>query len=282
MKLLHDNGITWERMNEEVAVSTSVPAPQQQLPDEEYHSRAEADVANTDRIWREMVESKPKLQTVTFNIEGLGRGTVAMLRSPSGPKHPNMLAWFSHGYESEHPITLATPRHYGFAVEAGKSMNRRTASVEVFQSLPDALAGSGAEPTGAAPGVYVQPHYHAKEIGKEVDRVVGLVNHCDVAVLMDFQWSENNVAEEYQEAWKARTAPLPVIIEKASALNRYSSLLIFTCRTPWSVNAAGTGSSQLKEKLRNELMDGGMEPDDAMQAAEERYEAAPRMGTVHR
>src|SRR6185437_2686444 len=137
---------------------------------------------------RTQLPEMPEPQTVTFAIEGLGRGTVAMLRSHSGPKHPGMLSWFSHGYQDEHPVAIETRRRYGFAVPYGINMSRILATAQVFASLPDAFASSGIAPTTDAPGAYVAPH-SASELTPEIDRLTGLVGYCDVAVLLDFRWA---------------------------------------------------------------------------------------------
>ncbi|MDH6229169.1 DUF4157 domain-containing protein [Streptomyces sp. MJP52] len=247
---------------------------------EQYQERAEGTVREADRLWRERESDMPRLETRTFDIEGLGRGTVAMLKSASAPKHPDMLAWFSHGYEDKQPITIGTARQYGFAVQPEQSLNRIGADAKVFASLPDALANAGVEPTNNAPGEYVQPH-HATELSLEIDRVTGLVDYCDVAVLLDFQWS-GKVSEAFAEARKAETPPLPVIIDQAQAFSRYKSLLIYACRTPWSVNVAVSGSGMLKASLQKELMSReGLSADEAMAKAHAKYEGSPQQGKIY-
>ncbi|MFF9688236.1 DUF4157 domain-containing protein [Streptomyces sp. NPDC014623] len=281
LELLARKGIDRAAMDAELGPGASAAPPAQQESMEQYAVKAEKTVADADRIWREKAKEIPRLEKVAFAIEGLGRGTVGMLRSPSGPKHPGMLSWFSHGYEDKHRISIDTRRKYGFAVQEEQSLNRIGASAEVFASLPDAFANSVIEPTNDAPGMYVQPH-HATELTLEIDRVVGLVNDCDVAVLMDFEWADDSVlAAEYAEARKAETPPLPVIIEKAQAFSGYSALLIYACRTPWSVNAAVQGSKKLKADLQKELMEQGLSAAEADKKAQEKYEASPRTGEVY-
>ncbi|MEE1930254.1 DUF4157 domain-containing protein [Streptomyces sp. TRM 70351] len=280
VKLLTDNNVNRQAMEAELgpsAPAAAVSAPTESP--EEYEERARAAVHDAEALWRTREPHMPRLETVTFTIEGLGRGTVAMLKSTSGPRYSNMLSWFSHGYEDRNRIAIDTERTYGFAVEEEKSLNRVGASADVFASLPAALAESGAEPTKDAPGMYVQPH-HATELTLEIDRVIGLVNHCDVAVLMDFQWADD-VAADFAEARRAETPPLPVIIEQAQGLRKYSSLLVYACRTPWTVTAAAEGSSRLKERLRKELMEQGHSADEARAMAQDRYEASPQEGTVY-
>ncbi|HWU05776.1 MAG TPA: DUF4157 domain-containing protein [Streptomyces sp.] len=281
LELLAREGIDRAAMEAELGPSASAAPPAQQESTEQYEKQAEDAVVSADRIWREQIREMPRLEKATFAIEGLGRGTVGMLRSPTGPKHPGMLSWFSHGYEDKHRISIDTRRKYGFAVQEEQSLNRIGAPAEAFASLPDAFANSAIEPTNDAPGMYVQPH-HATELTLEIDRVVGLVNDCDVAVLMDFQWADDSVlAAEYAEARKAETPPLPVIIEKAQAFSGYSALLIYACRTPWSVNAAVAGSSQLKASLQRELMEQGLSAEEANKRAQEKYEASPRTSEVY-
>ncbi|MGW5214196.1 eCIS core domain-containing protein [Streptomyces sp. NPDC004051] len=281
VKLLTDNSVTRDAMNAELGHSASAaqhPAPSESM--EQYEEQARAAVLDADRAWRAQQSQMPELETATFNIEGLGRGTVAMLKSPSGPRHSHMLSWFSHGYEDKHRITVGTERQYGFAVQEERSLNRIGATAEVFASLPDAFANAGVEPTKNAPGEYVRPH-HATELSLEIDRVIGLVDHCDVAVLLDFQWSDE-VAAQFAAAKEAETPPLPVIIENAQAFKKYNALLIYACRTPWSVNAAVEGSKKLKENLQKELMaQEKLSADEAKRKAEERYEASPRAGEVY-
>ncbi|MEU1408155.1 DUF4157 domain-containing protein [Streptomyces sp. NPDC005728] len=279
LKLLADNNVTRELMDQEVGQPSAPPQPQGPKSREEYDAEAKNTVDEADALWRAREPQMPRLDTVAFHVEGLGRGTVAMLRSPSGPRHSNMLAWFSHGYEDKHPIAIDTERTYGFAVQEEKSLKRIGASAEVYASLPDAMAASGRQPTKDAPGAYVQPH-HATELTQQIDLVVGLVNHCDVAVLLDFQWSETP-AEEFTAARAAGTPPLPVIIERAEALAKYGSLLIFACRTPWSVNAGAEGSSVLKANYRRELLAQGRTPEQAEKETQDRYEASPTEGLVY-
>ncbi|WP_151772172.1 eCIS core domain-containing protein [Streptomyces abyssomicinicus] len=281
LQQLLDNNVTRAAMDAEIGAVAS-PAQQSDAPEsmEQYQERAGGTVSEADRVWRERQPDMPRLETRTFDIEGLGRGTVAMLRSASAPKRPDMLAWFSHGYEDKHPITVGTPRQYGFAVQGEQSLNRIGANAQVFASLPEALANAGWEPTTSAPGEYVQPH-HATELSLEIDRVTGLVDHCDVAVMLDFQWS-GKVAEEFAEARKAETPPLPVIIENAPAFSRYKSLLIYACRTPWSVSAAVEGSGTLKARLQQELMQKeGLSATDALAKAQAKYEGSPQEGKVY-
>ncbi|MEV7128364.1 DUF4157 domain-containing protein [Streptomyces sp. NPDC093260] len=280
LKQLADMGVTRAAMDAELGAGAS-SAQQDAVPEtmEQYEERARAMVAGADQLWRERQARMPRLETVTFDIQGLGRGTVAMLKSPSGPEHSHMLSWFSHGYEDKQRIAIDTERQYAFAVEEEQSLNRIGAGADVFASLPGAFANAGVEPTGSAPGQYVQPH-HASELTLEIDRVTGLVEHCDVAVLLDFQWSDT-VADEFAEARKADTPPLPVIIENAPALRKYGALLIYACRTPWSVNAAAQGSKPLKEALQRELTEQGLSAEEARRRAEEKYVGAPRTGRVH-
>ncbi|MGW0606842.1 eCIS core domain-containing protein [Streptomyces sp. NPDC002644] len=278
---LAEHDLTPAAMDAEIGSASTArqAAPPESM--EQYQERAEGTVRDADRIWRERQPDMPRLETRTFDIEGLGRGTVAMLKSASAPRHPDMLAWFSHGYEDKQPIAVGTPRQYGFAVQSEQSLNRVGADAQIFASLPDALANAGVEPTGNAPGEYVQPH-HATELSLEIDRVTGLVDHCDVAVLLDFQWSDQ-VADAFAEARKAETPPLAVIVDQAQALNRYTSLLIYACRTPWSVNAAAEGSSKLKASLQKELMSqGGLSAAEALAQAQEKYEGSPQRGKVYR
>lgn len=280
LKQLADNGVTRAAMDAQLGTGAS-SAQQAAAPEtmEQYEERARTMVAGADQLWRERQARMPRLETATFDIQGLGRGTVAMLKSPSGPEHSHMLSWFSHGYEDKHRIAIDTKRQYAFAVEEEQSLNRIGADAEDFASLPGAFANAGVEPTGSAPGQYVQPH-HASELTLEIDRVTGLVEHCDVAVLLDFQWSDT-VAEEFAEARKADTPPLPVIIENAPAFRKYGALLIYACRTPWSVNAAAQGSKPLKEALQKELMAQGVAADEARRRAEEKYVGAPQRGRIH-
>lgn len=281
LKLLADKNVTRDAMEAEMGHSSSAAPPEPKESMEQYEEQAKATVLEADRIWRQREPQMPKLETATFEIEGLGKGTVAILKSSSGPKHSDMLSWFSHGYEDKHRIAIDTKRQYGFAVQEEQSLNRIGATTEAFASLPDAFANSGVEATNDAPGMYVQPH-HATELSLEIDRVIGLVNYCDVAVLMDFQWADKGkVDAQYTDARDAETPPLPVIIDKAQAFKKYSALLIYACRTPWSVNAAVEGSSKLKASLQKELMDQGLSADEAKKRAQERYEASPQMGTVY-
>ncbi|MET8573553.1 DUF4157 domain-containing protein [Streptomyces sp. NPDC005012] len=279
LEQLAERDLTPAAMDAEIGSASTAQqaAPPESM--EQYQERAEGAVGDADRLWRERQPDMPRLETRTFDIEGLGRGTVAMLRSASAPKHPGMLAWFSHGYEDKHPVAVGTPRQYGFAVRSEQSLNRVGADAEIFASLPDALANAGVEPTGNAPGEYVQPH-HATELSLEIDRVIGLVDHCDVAVLLDFQWSDQ-VADAFAEARKAETPPLAVIVDQAQALSRYTSLLIYACRTPWSVNAAAEGSSKLKASLQKELMSQGLSAAEALAKAQEKYEGSPQRGKVY-
>lgn len=281
LELLAKNNVTKDAMDAEMGHSAST-AQASQAPEtmEQYEEQAKATVLAADEAWRARQPQMPKPETVTFHIEGLGRGTVAMLKSPSGSKNPGMLSWFSHGYEDKHRIAINTERKYGFAVRKEQSLNRVGATADAFASLPDAFANAGVQPTKNAPGQYVRPH-HATELSVGIDRVVGLVKYSDVAVLLDFQWSDN-VADEYAQARKAETPPLPVIIENAQAFRGYNALLIYACRTPWSVNAAAEGSSKLKENLQKELMEKEkLSAEEAKKRAQEKYEAAPRAGEVH-
>jgi len=101
--------------------------------------------------------------------------------------------------------TIGTERQYGFAVRVEQSLNRVGATAEAFASLPDALAASGHAPSRDAPGEYVQPH-KANEFGVEFPSVFGLVDYCDVAMLLDFEWAPQ-IADEFAEAAKAGTPP---------------------------------------------------------------------------
>ncbi|MFP8886273.1 eCIS core domain-containing protein [Streptomyces mangrovi] len=250
---------------------------------EAYEARGGGMVADAERLWKEQEESLPRVTPLSFDIPGLGRGTVAMLRGAGGQSaNPGMLAWFSHGYEDANPIGIDTARHYAFAVQVEQSLNRIGGDKDAYASLPGAMAEAtaGREPTTQAPGLYVQSH-SASELRLEIDRLAALVAHCDVAVLLDFDWAPE-VAPEYAEARKAETPPLPVIIERAAALSGYSSLLLFTCRTPWAVDAAVTGSSRLKERIAAEVratmqLEGQALRDEVTR----RTEGAPTSGTVY-
>ena len=64
-----------------------------------------------------------------------------MLKSASGtPFYPNMLAWFSHGYEAKERIQTTIARRYGFAVSESKSFFRM-ADKAIYESLPEAIDG---------------------------------------------------------------------------------------------------------------------------------------------
>ncbi|MFI0190586.1 DUF4157 domain-containing protein [Streptomyces sp. NPDC017082] len=279
LEQLAEHNVTVAAMEAAIGGASTAQATAPPESMEQYEERAANTVLDADRTWRKGQPEMPRLERRTFDIEGLGRGTVALLKSASGPKHSDMLAWFSHGYEDKHPIAVGTPRQYGFAVQSEQSLNRVGANAEVFASLPDALANAGVEPTTDAPGEYVQPH-HATELSLEIDRVTGLVDYCDVAVLLDFQWSDK-VADAFAEARKAETPPLAVIIDSAPAFSRYKSLLIYACRTPWSVNAAAEGSSKLKAALQKELMSQGLSAAEALAKAQEKYEGSPQEGKVY-
>ncbi|MET8982915.1 hypothetical protein ABZX85_45810 [Streptomyces sp. NPDC004539] len=285
LKLLADKGVTKATMDAALGTptatsSSSSSSSSSQAPASmaDYEREADATIADAAVTWAKSA-TVPKLEKATFAIEGLGRGTVAMLKSASGPRHSHMLAWFSHGYEDRKPIAVGTERQYGFAVQVEQSLNRIGATPEVFASLPDALAGSAHAPTTNAPGEYVQPH-KANEFGVELPSVFGLVGQCDVAMLLDFEWAPK-VADEFNEAAKAGTPPLAVIIDRAPAFTHYNSLLIYACRTPWSVNAAVEGSSMLKAAMVKELVEQDVLPAEASRRAEERYVGAPQAGRVH-
>ncbi|GAA3838615.1 hypothetical protein GCM10022243_01380 [Saccharothrix violaceirubra] len=275
VKLLYDNDVT--------PASMAQGMDQASAAERERHSeRAHETVKGAGEVWQQRQPDLPEPRTVSFDIGGLGRGTVAVLKG-SSPKHKNMLAWFSHGYEDvDSTIMTATARQYGFAVAVETSLNRIKGSPEEWSSLPDALAESDIEPTNAAPAEYVRPH-HATELTSQVHLLHGLLGECDVAVLLDFDWADN-VEAEYADALRANTPPLPTIVDREPALAEYRSLLIYACRTPWGVDAAAVGSKLLKdaevERIRTE------EPDtdaaEARRRAEERYESGPTGGVVHR
>jgi hypothetical protein len=274
LKRLAEKGVTKSVMDAELGSAPSAQVEPVATTESmtEYEKRVGDIVKAENKFWKEKEAEAPTATTVTFDIEGLGRGAVAMLTHPEST-HKEMLAWFSHGSENTKPITVDTERKYGFAVKKEKNLDRVGAPADVFASLPDAFARSGIEPTKHAPGLYVSAH-HAKEISIEVDRVMGLVKHCDVAVLLNFEWAEEgkldaaykeylepdylpgNADDGYRGKSNLRTAetpPLPVIIANADAFKKYRELLLFTCRTPWHVDVLTSGSKDTKEIYRDML-----------------------------
>ncbi|WP_234425900.1 eCIS core domain-containing protein [Streptomyces kebangsaanensis] len=258
-------------------------ARQEQQARDRYPEEAQDTVAAAAAKW-EAQDPKPELpllETVAFDIEGMGRGTIALLkRRGQSPSYPKMLSWFSHGYEDRHPITIDTARKYAFAVREEQSLDRTVGTVEDWKSLPGALDTSDIKLTTSAPGEYVQPH-SAFELKQQIDRVISLVEHCDVAVLLDYHWA-GNVAEEHAGARAADTPALATIIERTPKLARYESLLIYACRTPWSVNSAAEGSSLLKAQYAKELKAAGKSVEEAEAMVKARYTGGPTKGVVHR
>ncbi|MFF3371488.1 hypothetical protein ACFYXF_00870 [Streptomyces sp. NPDC002680] len=273
--LLERNGVTPGVMEAAFAAQESAQpvGPQQTAVDD---ARAS---------WAPHLEGKANVERVTFDVPGLGRGEIAMLKNPSGtPAHADTLSWFSHGYEGKGSIPVGTPRRYGFAVAPGQSLFRATGK-DVYASLPDTMAGSPSAPTQAAPALFVQPH-NVQELSIELDGMTGLVQGTDVAVLLDFQWADS-VDPGYAEAFQANTPPMAPIVDQASSLSAYSSLIAFTCRTPFSVNAPVEGSSKLKadagKAAREQAKSEGkpdLEVEAAAKAAVEALVAAPTKGKL--
>jgi hypothetical protein len=271
-KLLADNGITREVLEREVPIAS--PAGATPAPD--YNDESQAMVEAAERTWREVDAQLPQVTRVTFNVPGLGQGTAALLRAARSA-NPGMLSWFSHGYEDRASVDLATERRYGFAVDVEKSLNR-LAPADAFASLPAAFVAAAPAPLRRAPSMFVRPHT-ASELKPEIDRLVRVTQHSDVAVLLDFHWAAE-VDQKFSQGRRSETPPLHAIIEGTPAFNAYGSLLLFACRTPWSVNVAVQGSGPLKEAMIAELKAKGQNDADARREAQERYEATPQPGKV--
>ncbi|MFE4816994.1 hypothetical protein ACFRFU_11275 [Streptomyces sp. NPDC056704] len=273
--LLEQNGVTPSVMDAEFSAKESAQpvGPQQTVVD------------NARAAWESRLGGKANVEQVTFDVPGLGRGEIAMLKNPAGaPAHADTLSWFSHGYEGKGSIPVGTPRRYGFAVAPGQSLFRTTGK-DVYASLPDTMAGSPSAATQDAPALFVQPH-NVQELSLELDGMTGLVQGSDVAVLLDFQWADS-VDPRYAEAFRANTPPMAPIIDQAPGLSAYTSLIAFTCRTPFSENAPVEGSSKLKAEAEKAARDqansegkSDLEVEAAAKEAVEALTAAPTKGKL--
>ncbi|TDC95534.1 DUF4157 domain-containing protein [Saccharopolyspora aridisoli] len=229
VSLLHRSNITPETLAEPDT------RPQEE-PIEKFRERALGAYQETVAQFGD-VEANP----VFYDIEGVGRGVVALLhkkREGEDPQDPgNMLAWASHGYEDAESVDTDTARSYGFIVEQGKSW-LRTGDNAVYSKLPNAMNEAKIEPTKKAPSLMARPHLG--DLGKDdFKRLSELTKSCDVAVFLDEQ--QGYVTTE-------KPPNVAEIVDRTPALKDYAQLLLFTCRTPWEpgVEVKGSGSDEKK------------------------------------
>lgn len=243
----------------------------------------ESVVEQARKAWAAHLSDQIEVEHVAFDVPHLGAGEFALIRGRSGkPAQPGMLAFFAHGYEQQGTIDVSTARSYGFAVSQRKSLFR-LADADVYASLPPAMTAQQIPATTAAPKLYVRPHA-VGELGLELAGMMGLIGQCDVAILLDFRWA-NDLGDEFAEAKSSDTPPMAPLVDGTPSLRQYSSLLLFTCRTPWAVDAAVAGSSRLREEVAKrvnaEAKDKGWGEDDVRKRVDAEVMSAPQKATVY-